>query len=225
MHCFRASGFLLIGRFWHREYSHNTVERLCIFINEPKEASHNFLTFFRPFREIVPLSIPSRFVAGEVGNHSTESGSERTHISGDRTTARSRTFACCFFCKTFTSEVYKFFSVIIFYKVFNNFLFRVKRFEVVKTHRFDSYLDYLFVVDTNGTLLFAKEIFTGFDKSRFRNEAYNFSTCNAESAICGTAAYLVKSNVKWSGFNICNIHRYLSDTIFVDIPTDCFCTF
>ncbi len=66
-----------------------------------------------------------------------------------------------------------------------------------------------------------QEIFSGLHQRAFRNKADNLCAGDADSAGGSRAGHLVKSYMQGCLGDVGDIHRNLSDSIFVDEPSDC----
>ena len=89
----------------------------------------------------------------------------------------------------------------------------------------DGNLDDIALGNTGGAMLFLEEVLAGVDKATLWQQSHNLSTGDADAAVLSTAAHFVECHVQWSSVDIGDIHRYLGNLIFVDIPANGLCAF
>ena len=158
----------------------------------------------------------------QVCHHRSESCSESSHVCGNGSAARCRGLRCGFICKALAGHAHESFLRCclrrILDKEFHHFFTRIKRLEVIKSHGLYCDLHDLLFRDTGRALLLLEEITSGLDEGALRNETYDLGSGNAEATgLCGTA-YLVESDVKRGRVYICDVHRNLCDSVFIDEP-------
>ena len=221
LQCGATGSFLLVGTLRHREYVHDPVERFGILIDQVQQLGHQLLAFVRPVGELLPTCVPAGFVRRQVGDHRTQGSAQRTHVSGNRTAARSRGLAGGLLCEAGAGQIDQFLLLIVrFDQVFDHLLFRFERLQLVQTHRLDGDTDDLLLGNTGRTLLLLQEIAARLDQRALRNQADDLGTGHTHTACVGGAANLVESHVERRNGNIGDIHRNLGDLVLVDEPAD-----
>ena len=123
-----ASGLLLVGALRQAKGSHDLVEGVGILVDEVHELVHELLALFSLHAELLPTIIPSALVCGEVGHHSTEGSAQRSHGSGDGSTARCGTLTRGLFHEFLHGQVGQtLHGRGVFQQVFDDLLARVER--------------------------------------------------------------------------------------------------
>ena len=70
---------------------------------------------------------------------------------------------------------------MVFDEVFDDFLFRIERFQIIQTHRFDGDLHDLFFAHAKATLLFGQIITASVHQHLLRNQAHNLASRDADT--------------------------------------------
>ena len=98
---------------------------------------------------------------------------------------------------------------------------RVERLEVVKAHRLDCYLHYFFVRDSERALLLLKVELSGLHQHTLRYQSDDLGSGDPESSGGGGSGDFLVGHVQRCRLDVGDVHRDLSDAIFINVPTNC----
>ena len=193
-----AEGAVFLGFLGHGEGLHDAVEGLCVFIYEMQQLAHQCLPLVGPSGELLPTVVPSGFVAGEVGHHRGEGGSQCAHIGGNGSSAGGWALPRCFLGKGFHAEFHEGFVGGGFFvkHVFYYFLLGMEGLEVVEPHGLDGDVDDVALGNAGGTLLLLQEVPSGIQQGFLGYQSHDFGTGDAKATGLGTTADFIEGYMK-----------------------------
>ena len=185
-----------------------------------QKTAHKSLTVLSDIGELFPAVVPAGFVGREVCHHRTESRAEGAEICRHGAAAGSGRFRCRLFgkgCEAHVGEECGLFAAGLEH-VFYNFLLGPEGLKLVEPHALHGNADYFVFGDAERALLLTQEVLSGLHYGFLGYETHNLGACNAYTTRRSGATHLVEGYVEGCGGGIGNVHRYLRDAIFVDIP-------
>ena len=114
---------------------------------------------------------------------------------------------------------------MVFQLIFYDFLFRIKRCQIIQSERFYSDFNNFFVRNSGRAVLFFQKITACFEHDLERYHTHQFRTGNPNSTHSRPFASQFKNLMKRYCSSISDVERKLGNAVFLYVPTNSFHTF